>query len=283
MLFSGCLAEAKISVELNRNNSASSYANGASLGASGDLQSLGYNYSFSHSVANLNPNLSDFTIESVTHDLSYQINFPSWLKLDFNGSQTKYNQDEAQTLQYSAGAYIKFLGVQFGFSSSTSKTEQLQDIIILNRNYKDETHFQQKSATYYMDIQWSENLLATLKYTYYAYDENLNAFNNIGTTQVFLNRAGPSFVNEVQTQLKNATELDLAYTLDDNWLLQFGGGQTQDYLYPSDRTSEAHLGFDYEVDANDVTYKFFYTVNGTKNLGDTSVSYSHFFGLGIEF
>ena len=277
-------AEAKVNIEVSRNNSNSSYANNAGVGLSSDLQSLNYNYSNSLTVVNLNPALSDFSIGYDLQDLAYNLNYAGFT-LDLNYSLTQLNKDEAMIQQYSAGLYYKFGIVQVGFNSSTAKTTQVKDFIILSRNYKDDVKFIQKAATYYIDAQWTETFLTSLKSTYNAYDENLDNYKTLLTTQVALNRAGGSVANEVQSQLRNSAELNMVYVLDQNWLFELAFGTSQLYLAPMDRANDARLGVEYDFSYFDVDYKLFYSLTASKSESDTgsSTSTSHYAGLGVEF
>lgn len=276
-------AKAHFQAELSRDFSDASYSNNVAVGAGFGMNMLSYSYSNALTRASLNPNLSDFDISYDSHSLGYQLSLPAGLVLDADYSRTTLNKDEALTEQYSGGAYFRAGSFQFGYSHSQSKTSQQKDLIVLTRNFKDEMKFIQTADSYHVDFQWSDSLLTILKYTYYSYNENLDNFNALLTTQAFLNKGSASVANEVQTQMRYSADFNIVYMADYNWLFNLAVGTSQESLSPSDHFNEARMGAEYEMFAGQTSYKFFYNISGSKNRNEDYVETSHFAGIGIDF
>lgn len=249
------------------------------------MHTLSYSYSGSKDRINLNSNLSDMDINYAAHAVGYQVTLLAGLTFEGNYARTALNEDEVLMQQYAAGVYFRVGAMQFGISGSQAKTLQLKDVVVLSRNFKDEMKFIQNAVNYYADVQWSDRFLTALRSTYYSYDENLDNYNALLTTQVFLQQGSGAFASEVQAQLRNSVELSLVYLWGDKWLFEVAAGTSQESLSPSDSFNEASVGVEYEISGEATTYKLSYGISVTKNRSgeDGDVTTAHLVSLGARF
>lgn len=294
-LFLFCKANARIDIEINRSGSGSAYTNELSVGYSLDSlideesgltglsHYLQYGYSNSKSVVNLNSNLADFEFNDISHDLNYSSTFYEKLTVSLGYSYTNLNKSQAKVEQNYVGLYYQFDSFQIGASTSKSTTQQLDDLIILNQNYKNQAQYKTNSNTFYLDYQIIPSLIVRLSTTQYSYTENLDNFNTLLTGQVFLQRGSAALANEIQAQIKSSSTLGLTYTINDYWLLDTAISQSQDYLSPQEKTNTGQITLNFEdVLSDESTYSIFGSIYSSKS-DSSSTSHSGSLGLGVSF
>lgn len=298
LFFAALAVEARTDLGYQRSGGADSVSNRVSVGFSIDTwvnaetdvvglnHYLNYSYSNEKTRVNLNPAVNDFDITASTHDLSYSLFILEHLTLTGQYSYTQHNNSEALTTQYSGSLYYQFTSLQLGIISSTSQSKQNKDVIILNQNVRDQIKFYQKSITYYIDYQWSDYFLTKLSHTAHRYDENLNNYNTLLTGTVFLERAGPSMAYEVQSQIEYSTDLDLLYSINDNWSVDLGLAQSKDQISPYTHVNSASLNLRYEAQIKPLSTQK-YSVEGTvyysKADDDSAAGTSAALGIGYSF
>lgn len=298
LFFATLAAEARTDLSYQRSGGADSVSHHVSVGFSIDTwvnpdtevvglnHYLNYNYSSSKNQVNLNPAANDFDITATTHDLSYSLFIFEHLTLGGQYSLTQHNNSEALTTQYSGSLYYQFTSLQLGIISSTSQSKENKDVIVLNQNIRDQIKFNQKSITYYVDYQWSDSILTKLSHTTHHYDENLNSFNTLLTSTVFLDRAGPSMAYEVQSQIEYSTDFDLLYSFNDNWSSDLGLSQSKDQISPYTHVNAASVNVRYEAQLKPLSTQK-YSVDGTiyysKADDDSAAAVSAAFGIGYSF
>ena len=186
--------------------------------------------------------------------------------------------------------------LQLGYTVSSGKTYQNNDVILLAQNYKDDITFKENSSSYFLGIRWSDRLRTSLNYTSFTYSKNLNVAFAILTTVPFLLKAGGVVASEIMGRLKNSTDLATSYLMNENWLLTLGVGSSVDYLAPSSKTNNVNLGVEYEIENNEIYYRLFAladfskspdassTTTGTTTTNDMDeTSTSGQIGVGISF
>ncbi len=295
VIFSCKFARAESGVEISRDLSATAKANNLSLnykletdedeitGIFGFSHKWGYDFSSAVANINLNSNLDDFEIRSLTHRLTYDFIVNEAFTLAVKVSTEVFNTDEARQNIGSVGVNYQFDRFQLGYMASTTDTYQEGPVVILGTDYKEQIRFNRKSASYFVGFNWSKTLGTTLNYTEYTYDKNLDSSYTALTTAAFLNRAGGAVANEIGSQLKSSLDLNVSYSLTEKLLLLIGLGSSQEYLSPSAKSNNVSVGLDYETNTEKITYRFFGLLDVAKTVDVDGTSISGQLGTSINF
>lgn len=286
---------AEMGLETSRDLSATSKANNLSLsytlnsfedsetGAVGLANRLAYDFTDSVATVNLNQTLRDFKITSSTHRLGYDVTFSEDLTLSFKVGRTTFNSDEARQDVFSGGFYYQLGDLQFGYVASNTNTYQVRQVVILSTDYTDDIRYNRKSGSYYLGYSWTRDFSASLNYTQYQYDKNLDNSYALLTTLPFLNRGGGAVANDIGSQLKKSLDLNLTYFLTRRLLLTLGIGTAQEYLSPGARSNDISFGLDYEISVYDINYRVFGLLDVAKTEDVEGTSNSGQFGIGFSF
>ncbi len=244
-----------------------------------------WQYDYSGSVANVNLNsaLSDFEIKTQSHELSYDMNFYETLTLSLKAMLKTYNVDEARQSLFSIGTYYQLGDFQVGLVGTTADTNQIQDVEILGTNYRDDIKFNRRSSSYYVSYSFTKSLMASLNYTQYTYDKNLDNSYALLTTIPFLNRGTAAVANEISSQLKNSFDLTTSFIAGGGWLLTFGVGQSQEALSPAAKSNNVSVGADYELVRPEARYRVFAIFDVGKTPDVDGSSNSGQIGFGINY
>lgn len=292
-------SHAGVGIEVSRDISDKSIAHNALLSLSSDAfvnpetESVGLHnflkYSFSNAldIINLNSNLSDFEISSITHSLSYEATLFETLTASLKYNSTKFNVDEAAQTLSSMGLYYQLGDFQIGATTSNSDTYEVKDalvkVLLVTRNYKDEIKFNQKGNSYFLNARWTKNFMTSVNYSIFTYDKNLNTSYAFLTTIPFLNGAGGAVVGEIAGLIKNSTDFNMSLLVNEVWLFNLGLGTAVDYLDPSTKTNNANLGVDYEFEYNSIYYRVFGLADFSKSADSNDTSNSSQIGVSLNF
>ena len=247
------------------------------------IHSFSYAYNREQTRLNLNSNLTDFEISSTSHGFEYGVSFRESLQLNLGYSRRVFSDQQALQNTASLGLAYSFLSWQIGISGAKSQTYQNKEVILLNRDYRDEIKFNRDMTSYFVAFDPMDNLNVFLSYTYYTYDENLENMYTLLTTVAFLNRNTSSMASEISAQINKSYDFGINYTWNDQWLTNLAYTLSDESLSPQSRTETVSVGAEYETFYNDLDLRLLGSLSSSKTEGASERQGSLSVGAALSF
>ena len=288
-------AAAKVSLDYFGNSGSGAFTNNVNLGYSVDAfvdkdETVGWRNDFdvgyldSSIKAQLNSAMSEFELSTKSYDVSYRTEIYERFIFTLRGHSDDFNAGQASAVGYSYGAGFRISGLRVLVTAEKNETKQISQVIVLTKDVTSQMKFNSKSTSVEIGYQWTDWLYTKLSGTNYEYDENLDNYAALFSTVPFLNRGSAGLLNEIQGQIKSSVNLDISFSIGNDWLLQLGVGQVTDQLSPRDKTNSYGLNLEYDLQFGGgslLRINAGYQGGHTPATQDKSSSAN--FGLGMDF
>lgn len=194
------------------------------------------------SQVSYNANVDDFTIEKNSTSVGLDIFWNKLLGLGFDGMSERVNDGGAKSTGFTARAKIKIDDVSFKYSLSDLYIRQKDDFYVLNNEIKGQLTVRQNRQTVSVNLAGLESCFISLSYSQYKYDTDVVTMNSLLSAKPVLLRNGADFLSQIYSLIENDLHADFTFNFSDSYDLEFGVGESTDYLEPKTKSNDLRIG-----------------------------------------